>query len=90
MFCLIQESWSIGCWHWIRDIKLHEYMHRYSGEGACVLATPRTAALNLLRVAGFVSILEGLYVVMLHIRLLLSVAMGNPLVEPSRNYESDL
>jgi predicted transposase YbfD/YdcC len=50
---LIRERWSIESWHWIRDTQLHEDKHRYRGNGAGVLAMLRTAALNLLRLAGF-------------------------------------
>ena len=52
-----------GC-HWIRDTQLHEDAHRYRGNGAGVMATLRTAALNLLRLAGFQSIRTGLQAVM--------------------------
>ncbi len=64
MLRLIRERWSIESWHWIRDTQLHEAKHRYRGNGAGVLAAMRTAALNLLRLAGFDSIREGLHAVM--------------------------
>jgi hypothetical protein len=43
-----------------------------------VLATLRTAALNLLRLAGFDSIREGLHAVMHDIKALLAMAMRQP------------
>jgi hypothetical protein len=42
------------------------------------MATLRTAALNLLRLAGFRSIRTGLQVVMHHIRALLAIARRRP------------
>jgi hypothetical protein len=75
---LIRERWSIESWHWIRDTQLHEDKHRYKGNGAGVLATLRTAALKLLRLGGFVSIRDGLHVVMDDIKELLGMAMQQP------------
>ena len=46
---LVRERWSIERWHWIRDTQPHEEAHRYKGNGAGVMASLRTAALNLLR-----------------------------------------
>ena len=46
--------------HWIRDTQLHEDAHRYRGNGAGVMATLRTAALNLLRLGGLQSIRAGM------------------------------
>jgi len=57
---LVRERWSLESWHWIRDTQLREDHHRYRGNGAGVMATLRTAAMNLLRFAGFGSIREGL------------------------------
>ena len=74
---LIRQRWSIESWHWIRDTQLHEDKHCYRGNGAGVLATLRTAALNLLRLAGFDSIREGLHAVMHDITALLTMAMGS-------------
>ena len=51
-------------WHWIRDTHLHEDAHRYRGNGAGVMATLQSAALNLLRLAGFQSIRAGILAVM--------------------------
>jgi len=79
---LIRERWSIESWHWIRDTQFHEDKHRYRGNGAGVLATLRTAALNLLRLAGFGSIREGLHSVMHDIRALLAMAMRQPREKP--------
>ena len=42
----VRDRWSIEGWHWIRDTQLHEDAHRHSGNGAGVMATLRTAALN--------------------------------------------
>ena len=57
---LVRDRWSIECWDWIRDTQLHEDAHRYRGNGAGVMATLRTAALNLLRLGGFQSIRAGM------------------------------
>ena len=43
---LVRDRWSIEGWHWIRDTQLHEDAHRYRGNGAGVMATLRTAALE--------------------------------------------
>ncbi len=61
---LVRDRWSIEGWHWIRDTQLHEDAHRYRGNGAGVMATLRTAALNLLRLTGIQSIRAGLQAVM--------------------------
>jgi predicted transposase YbfD/YdcC len=53
---LVRDRWSIEGWHWILDTQLHEDAHRYRGNGAVAVAMLRTAALNLLRLAGFQSI----------------------------------
>ena len=79
---LIRERWSIESWHWIRDTQLHEDKHRYRGNGAGVLAMLRTAALNLLRLAGFNSIRDGLHAVMHDIKALLAMAMRQPRETP--------
>ena len=75
---LVRDRWSIEGWHWIRDIQLHEDAHRYRGNGAGAMATLRTAALNLLRLAGFDSIREGLQAVMHDIKALLARAQRQP------------
>ena len=51
--------------------------------GAGVLATLRTAALNLLRLSGFYSIREGLHAVMHDITALLAMAMRQPRERPN-------
>ena len=79
---LICQRWSIESWHWIRDTQFHEDKHRYRGNGAGVLATLRTAALNLLRLAGFDSIREGLHAVMHDITALLVMATRQPQLNP--------
>ncbi|WP_255142674.1 ISAs1 family transposase [Synechococcus sp. EJ6-Ellesmere] len=78
---LVRERWSIEGWHWIRDTQLHEDAHRYRGNGAGAMATLRTAALNLLRLAGFQSIRAGMQAVTHDITALLAMAMRKP--EPS-------
>ena len=75
---LVSARWSIEGWHWIRDTQLHEDAHRYRGNGAGVVATLRTAALNLLRLAGFRSIRAGLQAVMHDITALLAMARRRP------------
>lgn len=59
---LVLDRLSIEGWRWIRDSQLHEVTHRYraSGAGAMLL----TAALNLLRLAGFQSVRAGVQAVM--------------------------
>ena len=53
---LVRARWSLESWHWIHDAQLREDHHRYRGNGAGVMAMLRTAAMNLLRQAGFASI----------------------------------
>ena len=78
----MRERWSLESWHWIRDTQLREDDHRYRGKGAGVMATLRTAALNLLRLAGFSSIREGLQAVMHDISALLAMARQQPEPNP--------
>jgi len=75
---LVRDRWSLECWHWIRDTQLHEDAHRYRGNGAGAMATLRTAALNLLRLAGFQSIRAGMQAVMHDITELLAMAKQQP------------
>jgi hypothetical protein len=75
---LVRERWSIEGWHWIRDTQLHEDSHRYRGNGAGVMAMLRTAALNMLRLAGFRSIRAGIQAVMHDITALLAMAGRQP------------
>jgi hypothetical protein len=79
---LVRDRWCIEGWHWIRDTQLHEDAHRYRGNGAGVLATLRTAALNLLRLAGFRSNRAGLQAVMHDITALLAIARRQPQAHP--------
>jgi len=79
---LVRERWSLESWHWIRDTQLREDHHRYRGNGAGVMATLRTAAMNLLRFAGFGSIREGLQAVMHDIKALLAMARRQPETNP--------
>ena len=78
----VRDRWSIESWHWIRDTQLHEDAHRYRGNGAGTMATLRTAALNLLRLAGFQSIRAGMQAVMHDITTLLAMAMRQPEPNP--------
>jgi hypothetical protein len=66
----------------IRDTQLHEDAHRYRGKGAGAMATLRTAALNLLRLAGFQSIRGGMQAVMHDITALLAMARRRPQPDP--------
>jgi len=75
---MVRNQWSIEDWHWIRDTQLHEDAHRYRGNGAGVMATLRTAAMNLLRLAGFRPIRTGLRAVMHDITALLTMAQRRP------------
>jgi predicted transposase YbfD/YdcC len=75
---LVRDRWSIEGWHWIRDTQLHEDAHRYRGNGAGVMATLRTAAMNLLRLGGGRSIRTGLQAVMHDITALLAMVRRQP------------
>ncbi|WP_231596436.1 transposase [Synechococcus sp. CBW1108] len=75
---LVRDRWSNECWHWIRDTKVHEDAHRYRGNGAGVMATLRTAALNLLRLGGFQSIRAGMQAVMHDSTALLAMVRRRP------------
>jgi hypothetical protein len=79
----VRERWSLESWHWIRDTQLREDDHRYRGNGAGAMAALRTAALNLLRLAGFSSIREGLQAVMHDITALLAMATRQPRERPA-------
>ena len=67
--------WSIECWQWIRDTQLHKDPDRYQANSAGTMATLRTAGLNLLRLAGFQSIRNGMQAVMQNIMALLALVM---------------
>ena len=75
---LVRERWSLESWHWVRDTQLEEDAHRYRGNGAGVMASLRTAALNLLRFDGFLSIRAGLQARMHDITTLLGMALRQP------------
>lgn len=66
----------------VRDTQLHGDAHRYRGNGAGAMATLRTAALNLLRLAGFRSIRAGMQAEMHDITALLAMAMRKAQAEP--------
>jgi predicted transposase YbfD/YdcC len=75
---LVRDRWSIEDWHWIRETQLHEDAHHYRGNGAGAMATLRTAALNLLHLAGFRSIRAGMQAVLHDITTLLEMARREP------------
>jgi len=54
----VRDRWSIeNSWHWPRDTQLKEDDHRYrETNGAQILATLRSLAMNALRLDGFWSI----------------------------------
>jgi hypothetical protein len=79
----VRDRWSIEGWHWIRDTQLHGDAHRYRGNGAGVMVTRRTAALNLLSLAGFRSIRSGLQAVTHDIKALQALARRQPELGPS-------
>ena len=74
----MRDRWSIESWHWIRNIQLREDAHRYRGNGAGVLATLRTTALNLLRLGGGDSIRSGTQVMNQDVRQFLAMAHRQP------------
>jgi hypothetical protein len=78
----VRERWSLESWHWIRDTQLRENNHRYRGNGAGAMAALRTAAFNLLRLAVFSSIRDGLEAVMHDITALLAMATRRPEPNP--------
>ena len=75
---LVRNRWSIEGWHWTNYTQLHDDAHRYRGNGAGVMASLRTAALNLLRLAGFQSIRSGMRSVMHDIGELMAMARRQP------------
>jgi len=79
---LVRDRWTIEGWHWIRDTQLHEDAHRYRGNGAGAMATLRTAALNLLMLAGHQSFWAGIQAVMHDITALLAVVKRQPNPNP--------
>ena len=75
---LVRDRWSLEGCNWIRDTQLHEDAHRNHGNGSDAMATLRSAALNLLRLAGFQSIRAGMQAVMHDITELQAMAMRQP------------
>jgi predicted transposase YbfD/YdcC len=75
---LVRDRWSIEGWQQIRDTQRDEDAHCYRGSGAGAMATLRTAALNLLRLAGFQSIRAGMQAVTHDISQLLVMAQRQP------------
>jgi hypothetical protein len=82
MLQLVRDRWRIEGWYLIRDTQLHEDAYRYRGNGASVMATLRTAAFNLLRLAGFRSLRSGLQAVMHNSTALLAMAQRRPEPDP--------
>ena len=75
---LARDRWSIEGWHWIRDTQPREDAPRYRGNGAVAMATLRTAAMNLQRLAGFQSIRVGMQAMMHDIKALLEMRRRQP------------
>ena len=69
---------SIQEWHGIRNTQLYVDAHSFWGNGVGAMATLRTAALNLLRLAGFQSIRAGIQAVKHYITMLLVMAQSQP------------
>ncbi len=78
----MRNRWGIEGWHWIRDTQLHEVAHSYLGNGAGAMTTLRTAALSLMRLAGFQLTRAGMQAVMHDITTLLTIAMRDPGTNP--------
>ena len=80
----IREAWIGTSWMvevaatGTRDTQRHEDAHRYCGNGAGALAALRTAAMNVLRLAGFQSIRSGMQAVMHDIKALLAMVRPRP------------
>ena len=87
---LVRDRWGIENWHWISDTQLHEDAHSYRGNGAGAIVTLRTAAFNLLRLAGFRSILAGMQAVMHDITTLLAMLRRRPqpMLRVNQHWES--
>ncbi len=79
---LVRDRWSIEGWYWIRDTQLQEDGHRYRGNGAGAMATLRTAAMNLLGLAGFRSIRARIQAEMHDITAMLEMARRLTLQHP--------
>ena len=86
----MREHWSVESWHWIRDTQLGEDADHYRSNGAGLMATLRTAALNLLRLAGFHSIREGLQAEIHDFTALVSIAIREPEQNRTHDLESAL
>jgi predicted transposase YbfD/YdcC len=81
---VIRQRWSNeNEWHWARDVQLGEDAHRYANRnGVPLCAFLRTAALNLLRLAGFQSIRTWMQTVMHDITALLAMVVRKPQPKP--------
>jgi predicted transposase YbfD/YdcC len=75
---LVRDRWTLEGWCWIRDTQLPEDAHRHRGNGASAMASLRTAALNLLRMAGLDLIWQGMQAVCHDITALLAMARRQP------------
>jgi len=80
---LLRNRWSNEGWHWVRYTQHHGDAHRCRDNGAGVMATLGTAAMNLLRQAGFQSIRTGMQALMEVITALLAMATRQPTPDPS-------
>jgi hypothetical protein len=90
MLQLVRDRWRIEGWLWIRDTQLHEDAHHDRSNGAGVMATLRTAALNLPRLAGYRSIHAGIQAVRHDITALLAMARSRPKPSPDQDFGSAL
>jgi predicted transposase YbfD/YdcC len=75
---LVRDRWCIESSHWIRDTQFHYDAHRYKGNSAGVMASLRTAALNLLRFNGFQSMHAGMQAGKHDITALLAMVLRQP------------
>jgi hypothetical protein len=71
----LRDRWSIeNSWHWPRDTQLGEDLHRYREvNGAQIMATLRSLAMDALHLVGFCSVTEGLSALAHDIRGLLAM-----------------
>lgn len=71
----VRDRWSIeNSWHWPRDTQLEEDAHLYrEANGAQIMATLRSLAMNALRVEGFWSIPKAWSALALDIRGMLEL-----------------
>ena len=87
---LVRQRWRIEGWQWIRDTQLHEDARHYRSKGAGAMTTLRTAALNLLRLAGFQSVRAVMQSVMRIITAPLAMTQRQPGPNPGQNFAAAL